>query len=275
MNWISQGLDIPGLVNPRSIGGLNIGPDGLLWGDVNGIVFAMDPDSLKIVKYKNLFPSDGPWGEWGSFEMQWEDGLLYMHLGRRLLVLDPITLDFKHLANSEAFAIGEDGHLYFAPHSMGGNPDANRTNMFRININDQQNPGKLHLNTDTKTYQQGKDKIEVTLYASQVNNLNSYEAVLSYDWDAMKNISIKPAGAFADDGAVFNAKKKQGNLEITASLPDGQQLDEDRAVAVLRFVPTQRKNVTEIVLHKESSVGSSAEVGYEMDTDEVISVRID
>jgi hypothetical protein len=44
-------VDIPGLTNAPAIGGMVFGPDGLLWGGVNGYVFAMDPNTLKVIKY--------------------------------------------------------------------------------------------------------------------------------------------------------------------------------------------------------------------------------
>ncbi|RAV11757.1 S-layer homology domain-containing protein [Paenibacillus contaminans] len=137
-------LNIPGLTEPKAIGGLTIGPDGLLWGGVNGIVFAMDPDTMKLIKYKNLFPQDGSWGQWGSYNAVWsDDGLLYMFLGRRLVAIQTVTFDFKYFTDSEAFTLGADGHLYYSPRD-------NRTLMNRISISDK-NPGTTPTPTPTPT----------------------------------------------------------------------------------------------------------------------------
>lgn len=129
-------LDIPGLNKPPAIGGLSIGPDGLLWGGVNGYIFAIDPGNLKVIKSKNVFPQDGSWGQWGSYKTEWSaDGLLYAVLGRRLAVIDPITLESRYFGDSEAFALGEDGNLYYSP-------SGNRTLMHKITVRnaDTENP---------------------------------------------------------------------------------------------------------------------------------------
>lgn len=123
-------LDIPGLVHPEAIAGLTIGPDNLIWGGLSNTVFAIDPETLKVVKHQDVFPNDNNWEYWASAEMQWNKGLLYMCLGCRLVVLNPVTIEFEHLADADAFAVGEDGNIYYSPHSK--DPETNRTQMFRI-----------------------------------------------------------------------------------------------------------------------------------------------
>lgn len=262
-------LDIPGLVSPTSIGGLSIGPDGLLWGGVNGIVFAMDPETLKLIKYKNLFPSDSGWGQWGSFEYQWADDLLYMHLGRRLVVIDPITLDFKHFGNSEAFAIGADGHLYFAPHSDNPMPGANRTLMYRIDVRDVNHPGKLHIQAPLRV-EEGKE-FEVGLYASQAVDLHAIEAVVSYDPNQLELMSVAEAAEFH----TFETDSTGGSIQITAQLAEETGWNDDAKVAVLRFKTITATASTAVVLNKESSVAfSTRDTTYAMEKDESIAIRV-
>ncbi|WNQ11396.1 dockerin type I domain-containing protein [Paenibacillus aurantius] len=122
-------LELPGLTNPPAIGGLTIGPDGLLWGGANGYVFAMNPHSMKVVKSFNLNPADNGTGfRWGNFQLQFsKDGILFANLGRKLYAVDPVTFESKYLCDTEAFTLAVDGNLYYSP-------SYNRTLMNRITI---------------------------------------------------------------------------------------------------------------------------------------------
>lgn len=238
-------LDIPGLYSPPAIGGLSIGPDGLLWGAVNGIVFAMDPESLALIKYKNLFPSDGSWGQWGAYNFEWHNDILYMQLGRRLVAIDPITLDFHYFEDSEAFTIGEDGHLYYSPRS-------NRTLMYKVSITDKTHPGRLHLSGPTNIEQNGM--FEVALYANQVNDLDKVIAVLEYSPNDLKFIQAKGVGTFGEKGTKFKVNRKSGKVTVSATLPDGKSLKEDGKIAVLKFKANKNAGLTSISVLKQSKV---------------------
>ncbi|WP_409346143.1 Ig-like domain-containing protein [Paenibacillus sp. MBLB4367] len=122
-------LDIPGLTEPPAIGGLSFGPDGLLWGGANGYIFAMDPKSLKVIKYSNINPADNGTGfRWGNFRLEWsKDGILFAMLGKKLYAIDPSSFSSKYLCDAETFTIGVDGNLYYAP-------SENRTLMNRITV---------------------------------------------------------------------------------------------------------------------------------------------
>ncbi|WMT39887.1 hypothetical protein RE628_21405 [Paenibacillus sp. D2_2] len=85
----------------RMISGLTFGPDGLLWGGVDGIVFALNPNDLSIVKQKNIYPDVKDYGMWRPYYFHWgEDGLLYAGLANRMTVIDPNTLDYRSLTPS-------------------------------------------------------------------------------------------------------------------------------------------------------------------------------
>lgn len=247
-------ISIPGLNNPPSIGGLSIGPDGLLWGGVNGYVFAIDPASMAMVKYKNLYPSDSSWGQWGSFHAEWSDGVLYMHLGRRLTAIDPVTLNHVKLADSEAFTIGEDGHIYFSPHA-GVTPTSNRTLMYRMKITDLTHPGKLNISAPLSV--KSGETFELSLYANQVVNLNSVKADLSYDPAKLQLLSVTADAPFSDEAAHFNAVNNNGSIAITASLAEGNVITADTIVAKLSFKAIAAAPATSIVL-KESSASAFA-----------------
>ena len=265
-------LDIPGLYKPASIGGLSIGPDGLLWGGVNGIVFAMDPESLAVIKYKNLFPNDSGWGQWGSFHAQWSDGLLYMHLGRRLVVIDPLTLDYHYFGDSEAFAIGADGHLYFSPHET-VRDGANRTLMYRIQVRNTGHPGKLNLHAPLHV-RQGED-FEVTLHLNQTVNLQQFTAHVTYDPETLAFVSAEAAGPLANEGAQLTVTNTSGALAISGALAEGDSLYTDAQVAVLRFKAIQDAKATPITLLAESEVAfANSDETVEMNQDRTITVRI-
>lgn len=96
-------LDFPELDMPPMISGLTFDEDGLLWGAVDGILFAMDPDTYEIVKSKNLYPNIKNRGMWRPVHILFgEDGLLYTDIGGKLAVVDPKSDDLKHVSLIES-----------------------------------------------------------------------------------------------------------------------------------------------------------------------------
>ncbi|OCA85876.1 hypothetical protein A8F94_13535 [Bacillus sp. FJAT-27225] len=122
--------DIPGVtVQPKLISGMSVGPDGLLWSAAAGAIFAMDPDTLKIVKSKNIFPEVKDYGRWRPIQIRWsEDGLLYTTLAGNLTVIDPVSLEHEVLTDTETelMTIGDDGNIYYA----------NKVNLMKIEVSD-------------------------------------------------------------------------------------------------------------------------------------------
>ncbi|MER6611289.1 hypothetical protein ABT282_36795 [Streptomyces sp. NPDC000927] len=115
-------LGLPGLDSPKMISGLGFGRDGLLWGAADGFLFAMDPGTLQVVKYKNVYPEVKHYGMWRPVYLRFgADGLLYTTLAGKLTVVDPKTMDHVTLgdyAEEVAFmtlARDADGHenIYF------------------------------------------------------------------------------------------------------------------------------------------------------------------
>src|SRR5690606_12272856 len=66
----------------RAIGGLSFGPDGLLWGAAWGTLFAMNPDTLEIVKQKEFHSTSWQYSHyWVPAKLRWgQDGFLYTTL---------------------------------------------------------------------------------------------------------------------------------------------------------------------------------------------------
>ncbi|WP_409341998.1 cohesin domain-containing protein [Paenibacillus sp. MBLB4367] len=108
-------LDLPELDKPPMITGLTFGPDGLLWGTVDGIVFKMNPDTYQIAGYKDIYPGVNNYGFWRPYHPRWgKDGLLYVDLADIVTVVDPKTMDFVQLSPTGKeiafFAIAEDAN---------------------------------------------------------------------------------------------------------------------------------------------------------------------
>lgn len=106
-------LDCP----PRMIGELSFGPDGLLWGIIEGTIFAYEPSTMALVKARLIYPSLYQFSKWRPCFLRWgADGLLYTTLDRKLIVIDPATLEHRAVDEHPhgLIAIGPDGHLYYA-----------------------------------------------------------------------------------------------------------------------------------------------------------------
>ncbi|MGG3280263.1 S-layer homology domain-containing protein [Paenibacillus solani] len=113
-----DGIDIDEA--PRMIGGLSFGPDGLLWGIVDGTIFALDVDTKQVVKSKLIRPSMYNSSKWMPYELHWSpDGLLYTTLARKVVAVDPDTLQYKMVVDTfvNSMTLGIDGSIYYAPNA--------------------------------------------------------------------------------------------------------------------------------------------------------------
>ncbi|MEH7011050.1 hypothetical protein V7087_09525 [Neobacillus niacini] len=91
-------LNLPGLDAPPMISGLTFDMDGLLWGAVDGILFAMNPETYEVVKYKNFYPNVKNRGMWRPVHIEFgKDGLLYTDLAGKLTVVDPNSENLNHV----------------------------------------------------------------------------------------------------------------------------------------------------------------------------------
>lgn len=133
-------LNIEGIEKPHLIGELSIGPDGLLWGAVKNAIFALDPETLNVVKSKKVYP-DGvlPEDAWGSIDLKWSGGLLFANFtGGNLTAIDPDTLDSQKITNAYSFSIGDDGDIYYSLAS-------NRTLLYKIEVDHIAKVKSVHL----------------------------------------------------------------------------------------------------------------------------------
>lgn len=111
--------EIPGLEDTplQNIGELSFGPDGLLWGIIDGTIFAMDPETYEVVKSKEVYETTFLSSKWRPFYLEWgPDGNLYTTLNRKLTVVNPETLDAEKLVEGtvDLMDLSEDGSIYYA-----------------------------------------------------------------------------------------------------------------------------------------------------------------
>ncbi|TMV50862.1 hypothetical protein FE783_09345 [Paenibacillus mesophilus] len=117
---------IPGLRGKANlIGELSIGPDGLLWGIMDGMVdstgydaaiFALNPDTLEVVKSKIVTLSPFNTSKYRPYYIRWgQDGLMYTTIGRKLFAIDPQDLRTKQLIPDTVnlMTLGSDGSIYY------------------------------------------------------------------------------------------------------------------------------------------------------------------
>jgi outer membrane protein assembly factor BamB len=189
-------LDIDGLDKPTHIGQLKFGfYDDYIWGASSGFIFALNPETLEVVKSVNLDPN-AAMGAWNNVHLEWsEDGLLYANAGNKLYVIDPITLAFKHITNTITFTLGKDGNIYFAPIE-------NRTKLSKIEVTNDLHDFELNT-VDTKVeamnannllensqYQQAANQIKQARHFEQKGELDKTKRHLDILKEHIQNWDI-------------------------------------------------------------------------------------
>lgn len=108
---------LPGTApEPLMIGGLSVGPDGLIWGVDDGTIFAIDPETYQVVKSKIIYPTAYAYSKWRPICLHWgKDGLLYTSLARRITIIDPSTLEHRTFTDDIVGHIAVDAkhRIYF------------------------------------------------------------------------------------------------------------------------------------------------------------------
>lgn len=107
-------LNSEGINNPVMISGLTIGSDGLLWGAADGTIFAINTDTLEVVKSKNIYPDIKGYGRWRPVYSRWaKDGILYSNVGGKLTAIDTKTLDAAYIVDTGLYTLGSDDNIYY------------------------------------------------------------------------------------------------------------------------------------------------------------------
>lgn len=178
-------LNIDGLEKPTHIGQLKFGlHDDYIWGASSGYIFALNPETLEVVKSVNIDPN-AAMGAWNNVHLEWsEDGFLYANAGSKLFVIDPISLESQYITNTITFTLGKDGNIYYAPYE-------NRTKLFKITVTNQ-NASEL-------------DMLEAKIEALHANN------ILENSQYKQASNQIKQARHFEQKGEL---EKVKSHLEI-------------------------------------------------------------
>ncbi|UNK17346.1 dockerin type I domain-containing protein [Paenibacillus sp. N3/727] len=123
------------LKKPVMISGLTFGPDGLLWAAADGIIFAVNPETLEIEKEASIYPEAQNYGMWNPIHLRWgQDGLLYTDLYGKITVLDISTMEVVYTGpKTNYMTIGDDGNIYYV--------EGTRLKMIPVNDSGTEQPG--------------------------------------------------------------------------------------------------------------------------------------
>ncbi|KIL49859.1 PQQ-binding-like beta-propeller repeat protein [Jeotgalibacillus soli] len=173
--------EIPGYTNKmQMIGDLSFGPDGLLWGIIDGIIFAMDPETFEVVKSKIVYETAFNSSKFRPFYLQWgNDGLLYTTLNRKLTVVDPQTLNTQQLVDGTVnlMSLGTNGSIYYA---MG-------SKLFELPI---KQPDEIELyapqkrakvNEELSFYIKAKNRDELSIRLGNLPFENEYFSIVDFE----------------------------------------------------------------------------------------------
>lgn len=130
-------LNIPGLGKTPHISGLTTDANGTVWGIADGIIFTLNPETLEVIDYKDVYPNVRNYGFWRPMNIEFDSkGLLYANIGGQVTIIDPTTENWDHIkietAAVQFFTLSKtsDGTeaIYILPDTA--------TNVLRVQITD-------------------------------------------------------------------------------------------------------------------------------------------
>ncbi|PYI56360.1 cohesin domain-containing protein [Paenibacillus flagellatus] len=246
-------LDIPGIGQSPMISGLTVGPDGNIWGGVDGILFKMDPVTHEILNYKNIYPDITNYGMWRPYHPYWgKDGLLYIDLADRITVIDPRTLEFVRLfpesLEVKFMALAEDAsgqeQIYFADATDMGS-------LQRISVTDAQyeRPGRLKLNGPDAV--RLNETIEVALELEQANALYGFKAELAIDPAVWTIESVTASDDWQSNG-YMTWSADGGDVTIVGTRLGDNGYSLDGPLAKIRLTAKSYRDKARLILLGES-----------------------
>jgi len=271
---------IPGLNNPPMISGLTVGPDGNIWGSVNGILFKMDPVSHDILKSKNMYPDINNYGMWRPYHPYWgKDGLLYLDLADRITVIDPKTWEFVRLFPNSmevkfmALAQDADGseHIYFADAT-----DMGSLQKITVTDTEYEHAGKLKLQGPAAA--ELNETITVGLKLDQANELYGFNAKLLIDPEQWTVENVKGSDDWEANG--YLAWSVKGNsLTIVGTQTGDKSFNGSDTIAANITLKAKKANAaTRLILSGESETvridGDVTGVTHRLGADTALFVKI-
>ncbi|SDJ98690.1 FIMAH domain-containing protein [Sediminibacillus albus] len=210
-------LSIEGINNPQTIGDLSFGKNGLLWGAVDNIIFALDPDTLDVVKSKKIYP-DGAlhYADWQTVDLEWSNDILYAKFDNNLTAIDPETLVSYKITDAKSFTIGDDGNIYYSLPS-------NRTLLYKVEVTSagliQEILDRYHSSEDIMqpVYAELTNKLEQAEH--HLNKGDKSQAIKHLN-DLLKHLNKESMSKFISDKAKNILNTKVENLIKTLSPED-------------------------------------------------------
>lgn len=248
-------LDIPGLSNPPMISGLSVGPDGNIWGGVNGILFKMDPTNYDIIDYKNIYTDINNYGLWRPYHTHWgKDGLLYMDLADRITVIDPKTMEHVRLVKDSIevkfMTIAEDANgnenIYFADAS-----DMGSLRMIPVADVEYEQAGKLKLSAPERA--EYNETISIALETDQASELYGFKANVRYESDKWDVVSVTSSTAWSKEG-ILTWSAKNGVISIVGTQIKNSSLNGNTLVANIELVAKPLSAASVFTLLKDSEM---------------------
>ncbi|MCM0647583.1 Ig-like domain-containing protein [Clostridium swellfunianum] len=190
-------LNIDGVSNPQMISGLSIGPDGLLWGAVNGVIFAIDTETLKVVKSKNIYPEVKDYGRWRPVYLKWsKDGLLYANVAEKLTCINPETMESEFIVDTAMFTLSDDGNIYYTK----------GVNFYRINVNTVVPTAGISVNKTTLSLKPGETETLQVI----INPENATDKEVNWTSDNFEVASVD------NNGVIKGIKAGKANVTVTS-----------------------------------------------------------
>lgn len=216
----------------KLIGELSIGPDGLLWGIADGYVdettgydaalFAMNPDTLEIVKSKVITTSPYNTSKYRPYFIRWgKDGLMYTTIGRKLFAVDPEDLNARQLIPNTVnlMTLGPDGTIYYTQSS----------NLYKLPVE----LASATLTFDAISLQVG-DTVVGEIEVTQQNGLKP-----AIDWAAVEYQSSDAAVVGVNSGQLVSVGPGTAAVTATVTYADGRTIRSDAVnVTVAKSKPT-------------------------------------
>lgn len=207
-------IDLPGLDKSPIISGLTFDDEGLLWGAVDGFIFAMDSDTFEIVKHKNIYPEITNHGKWRPVHIHFgDDGLLYTDVGSKLSVVDPESEDLDHVT-----LVDSDDEVSFMELAYDSEDNQN------IYYIDEKNYLKMIPVVEDDKSPEEPEKLEI-VEATELNSLEVDYGTLKEDVDLPEKVkatlsdssNIKVPVIWEDSDPVYD-EETAGKYEFTGEL---------------------------------------------------------
>lgn len=238
-------LSIEGLEKPPAIGELSFGPDGLLWGAAVNTIFAMNPDTLQVVKSKKLYDSL-PLSAWHDIELEWSNGLLYADFSGNLTAIDPQTLESRQIESIYNFSISPAGDIYYAARS-------NRTMLYKIKVNDI--TGIVDLPVQNHHFEQPVKEDVIPGWTSMFGTDEQVSYTISGEQHSQGRQSLKLTDSARNKSAALMSQPIEVTGEDIIRASANLFIQDGTASFMIRFYDASGKEANSLPVHIQTGYG--------------------